>query len=346
MAITNLNDKILSFLHEGTVIPAHPLVLKKSTKDIDEQEQRNLTRYYINSGAGGVAVGVHTTQFEIRNAEFNLLEPVLQIVSDEIDNAGLTNPFIKIAGICGPTEQAVQEAQMALKQNYHFGLLSMGGLQHLSEQELIDRTRKVAEVIPVFGFYLQPAVGGRILSYDFWKAFAEIENVHAIKVAAFNRYQTIDVVKAVASSSRANKIALYTGNDDNIVADLLTPYRFDIDNKVIEKRFVGGLLGHWAFCTEHAVQTLGEVKTCIQNNYSGVEALLAKGIEITDTNAAVFDVANNFHGCISGIHEMLRRQGLMNHIECLLDKEQLSAGQLELIDEICEKYFPHLKINR
>ncbi len=343
MAITNLSDDILSLLHQGVVIPAHPLLLQKGTKNIDEERLRNLTRYYINSGAGGVAVGVHTTQFEIRNA--GLLEPVLQIVSGEIDNAGLTNPFIKVAGICGPTEQAVQEAQLALQHNYHFGLLSMGGLQHESEQALVDRARKVAEIIPVFGFYLQPAVGGRILSYDFWKAFAEIENVHAIKVAAFNRYQTIDVVKAVASSSRADNIALYTGNDDNIVADLLTPYRFDIDNKVIEKRFVGGLLGHWAFCTEHAVQTLQEIKTCIQNNYSGVEALLAKGIEITDTNAAVFDTANHFHGCISGIHEMLRRQGLMDHIECLLEKEKLSAGQMELIDEICEKYFPHLKIS-
>ena len=343
MAITNLPSReILDFLFEGTVIPAHPLALLPGQKKIDEDGQRKLTRYYIDSGAGGVAVGVHTTQFEIRNQEFQLLEPVLKIVSQEIDRAALVKPFIKVAGVCGTLVQARVEAHLAVKYGYHFGLLSMGGLPGLSEAELIERAKAVAEIIPVFGFYLQPAVGGRILSYEFWKAFSEIENVHAIKVAAFNRYQTIDVVKAVASSSRSNSIALYTGNDDNIVADLLTPYKFMVNGNPVTKQFIGGLLGHWAFCTEHAVETLQQVKQCIHNKYAGVENLLSKGIDITDTNAAVFDTDNNFHGCISGVHEMLLRQGVMSNTECLLDKEQLSPGQPEKINDICRAYFPAL----
>lgn len=339
---TGLPAAIAKLLYSGTVIPAHPLVLKENSKQIDESGQKALTRYYISSGAGGVAVGVHTTQFEIRNKEFQLLESVLKTVAEEIDSVSLERPFLKIAGICGETKQAVAEAETALKYGYHMGLLSMGGLSHYTEDELLERVKAVASVIPVFGFYLQPAVGGRVLSYDFWKKFTEIQGVYAIKIAAFNRYHTIDVVQAVCNASRRDEIALYTGNDDNIVADLLTPYRFKVNGKMVEKTFVGGLLGHWAFCTAHAVSTLKEVKHCIANDYAGIDNVLAKGIEITDTNAAVFDVEHNFHGCIAGIHEMLRREGVMHYTGCLLEKEILSPGQLSKIDAVCEKYFPML----
>ncbi|MCC6286809.1 MAG: dihydrodipicolinate synthase family protein [Chitinophagaceae bacterium] len=337
-----LPAEIAGLLYSGTVIPAHPLVLKKDSKQIDEPGQRALTRYYINSGAGGVAVGVHTTQFEIRDETFQLLEPVLKTVAEEIDSIPLERPFLKVAGICGETKQAIAEAETAWKYGYHLGLLSMGGLSHYSEDALLERVKEVTAVIPVFGFYLQPAVGGRVLSYEFWKKFAEIPGVYAIKIAAFNRYHTIDVVQAVCNSSRRDEIALYTGNDDNIVADLLTPYRFTVNGKIIEKTFVGGLLGHWAFCTAHAVNTLKEVKHCINNGFAGIDDMLAKGIEVTDTNAAVFDVEHHFHGCIAGIHEMLRREGVMQYTGCLLAKEVLSPGQLSKIKAVCEKYFPEL----
>jgi Dihydrodipicolinate synthetase family len=336
-----LSAGIHQLLQEGTVIPAHPLALDKHLQ-IDEQRQRALTNYYIQSGAGGVAVGVHTTQFEIRKPAINMLGPVLRIAADQISQANLNRPFIKIAGICGPTEQAKIEAAMALNYGYDLGLLSMGGLADFTETELIDHAAKIAELIPVVGFYLQPAVGGRLLSYDFWRHFAEIPNVHAIKVAAFNRYQTLDVVRAVCDSSRRNEIALYTGNDDNIVADLLTPYRFNLGDGVYEKRFVGGLLGHWAVFTGKAVELLQEVKNCIQHNYAGVDNLLSKGIDITDMNAVIFDAKNSFSGCISGIHEVLRRQGLLEGIWCLSEEEKLSPGQMEEIDRMYKSYAAHV----
>lgn len=332
-----LNNNIKKFLSEGTIIPAHPLALNQDLS-IDFPRQKLLTHYYMQSGAGGVAVGVHTTQFEIRQPEFNLLETVLQTASTEIDKADLKRPFIKVAGVCGPVDQAVQEAALAVKHGYHLGLLSNGGLASLTEDELIDRAKAVAEIIPLFGFYLQPAVGGRILSFSFWKRFAAIENVHAIKVAAFNRYQTLDVVRAVCESPRCNEIALYTGNDDNIVADLLTPYRFNINGKKTEKRFVGGLLGHWAVWTSKAVLLLQEIKNCIKNNYKDIELLLAKNIEVTDMNAVIFDAENAFKGSIAGIHEVLRRQGLLKNIYCLSPKEKLSPQQPSEIDRVYKMY--------
>lgn len=334
-----LDVSINNLLQQGTIIPAHPLALNKDLK-LDEKRQRALTRYYIASGAGGVAVGVHTTQFEIRKPEINLLEPVLRIAADEIEKAQLDRPFIKVAGIVGPTDTAIREAELAVKYGYHLGLVSMGGLASYSENELIKRVETISKIIPVFGFYLQPAVGGRILSYEFWRDFADIPNVHAIKVAAFNRYQTLDVVRAVCGSSRRNEIALYTGNDDNIVADLLTPYRFSINNKIIEKRFVGGLLGHWAVWTKKSVDLFHEIKQCVANNNSGIENLLAKGVEVTDMNAVIFDAKNSFKGCIAGIHEVLRRQGLLEGIWCLNPEEKLSPGQAEEIDRIYKSY-PH-----
>ncbi|MES1225354.1 MAG: dihydrodipicolinate synthase family protein, partial [Bacteroidota bacterium] len=273
-----------------------------------------------------------------RESSINLFEPVLRIASEEIENAQLIRPFIKVAGICGPTDAALGEAELAKKYGYHLGLVSMGGLAAYSETDLIKRIEEIAEIIPVFGFYLQPAVGGRVLSYDFWREFAEIENVQAIKVAAFNRYQTLDVVRAVCNSSRRNEIALYTGNDDNIVADLLTPYRFVIDGEKIEKRFVGGLLGHWAVWTKKAVELFSEIKQCIANDSTGIENLLSKGIDITDMNAVIFDAAHSFKGCIAGIHEVLRRQGLMEGVWCLSPTEKLSPGQSAEIDRIYKFY--------
>jgi hypothetical protein len=337
MSLSEKHPDIYKALHQGVVIPAHPLALT-SDLELDERRQRALTRYYMAAGAGGVAVGVHTTQFEIREDQYNLFEPVLEIASDEIASADLDRPFIKVAGICGPAEQAIEEAKLAVKHGYHLGLVSMGGLGSYTNDELIERTRKIAEIIPVFGFYLQPAVGGRILSYEFWKKFVEIENVFAIKVAAFNRYQTIDVVRAVAESDRRDEIALYTGNDDNIVADLLTTYRFDVDGKKVEKNFVGGLLGHWAVWTAKAVELLEKV-----HGVDGPipEELLTLNIEVTDTNAVIFDAANSFHGCIPGIHEVLRRQGLLDGTWCLNPDEVLSEGQNEEIDRIYKSY-PHL----
>jgi dihydrodipicolinate synthase/N-acetylneuraminate lyase len=339
MNYPHLDSSINVLLQEGTVIPAHPLALNEQ-RNLDERRQRLLTKYYCASGAGGVAVGVHTTQFEIRKPAINLLESVLRIASEEIELVGATRPFIKVAGIVGPTSQATKEAEIARSHGYHLGLISMGGLGNYSENQLLERTHTVASVIPIFGFYLQPAVGGRLLSYNFWREFVEIPNVYAIKIAAFNRYQTLDVVRAVCDSSRREQIALYTGNDDNIVADLLTPYRFDVDGTVVEKRFVGGLLGHWAAWTKAAVDLLKTVKSRFTHSYS-VEELLAEGIRVTDMNAAIFDAANSFKGCIPGIHEVLRRQGLLEGRWCLDPHEELSPGQMEEIDRVIKSYPQH-----
>ena len=335
-----IKDDVKKLLHEGTVIPAHPLALDGNRK-LDEKRQRGLTQYYIACGTGGVAVGVHTTQFEIRDPKINLYGRVLELAADEVKSASLDRPFIKVAGIVGPTKQALDEAETAVKFGYDLGLLSMGGLRDWTEDKIIDRVRAVAEVIPVFGFYLQPSVGGRIFTYDFWHKFTAIRNVHAIKIAAFNRYQTLDVVRAVCNSGRESEIALYTGNDDNIVADLLTTYRFELDGKIIEKQFVGGLLGHWAVWTRKAVELLQEIKRCRSNGSPTVSELLTRGIEVTDMNAAIFDPAHSFHGCIPGIHEVLRRQGLLDGRWCLNPQEELSPGQLEEIDRVCKAY-PHL----
>ncbi len=337
MMTQTLNSELRQLLHDGTVIPAHPLALTE-TRELDEKRQRLLTRYYLASGAGGVAVGVHTTQFEIRKPEINLLERVLELAAEEIAAAQLTRPFLKVAGVCGPTDQALREAEMARKHGYHIGLVSLGGLNDYSDDQLIDHLRAVSDTIPVFGFYLQPAVGGRLLSYDFWRKMANLPNIVGVKIAAFNRYQTLDAVRGICDSGRRDDIALYTGNDDNIVADLLTPYRILVNGEKIEKRFIGGLLGHWAVWTSEAVKLLAEVKECIDHNYHGSEALLAKGIAVTDMNAAIFDAENNFYGCIAGIHEVLKRQGILVGTWCLSPKEQLSPGQAAEIDRILRAY--------
>ncbi len=315
-------------LFHGLVIPAHPLALNAERK-LDERRQRGLTRYYMASGAGGIAVGVHTTQFAIRDV--GLYRPVLQLAREETRNSDIA----AIAGVVGPVKQAVAEAEIARELGYHCVLLSPGGLPQASIEELIERARAVAEVLPVMGFYLQPSVGGRLLPYEFWLRFAEIENVVAIKMAPFNRYQTLDVMRAVAASGRAEEIALYTGNDDNIVVDLLTEYRFGD----VQLRIVGGLLGHWAVWTHTAVRMLERLKG------SFVPDFLTLNVQVTDCNAAFFDVANNFHGCIAGIHEVLRRQGLLEGRWCLDPHEDLSPGQMEEIDRVYAAY-PHLNDDR
>jgi dihydrodipicolinate synthase/N-acetylneuraminate lyase len=311
-------------LFQGLVIPAHPLALNAERK-LDERRQRALTRYYVAAGSGGVAVGVHTTQFAIRDA--GLYKPVLQLAREEMGEGSVA----AIAGVVGPVKQAVAEAAIARDLGYHAVLLSPGGLAQSSIDDLIERAEAVAKVLPVMGFYLQPSVGGRLLPYEFWVRFAQIENVVAIKMAPFNRYQTIDVVRGVADAGRAGEIALYTGNDDNIVADLLTEYRFGD----VKLRIVGGLLGHWAVWTQTAVRMLHRLKGSL------VPDFLTLNIQVTDSNAAFFDVANNFHGCIAGIHEVLRRQGLLEGRWCLDPHEDLSPGQMEEIDRVYAAY-PHL----
>lgn len=325
-------------LFEGTVFPAHPLCLDEN-RQFDEKSQRLLTNYYIQSEAGGIAVGVHSTQFEIRLPEYDLYEKVLKVSAEEVDKVNLTRPFIKIAGICGHVDQAVKEAELAVSLGYDMGLLSMGGLQNLTEDQILDRTRAVAAVIPVFGFYLQPSVGGRIFSYDFWAQFVNIDNVEAIKCASFNRYQTLDVVRAIAHSPRKNDIALYTGNDDNIVADLISIYRFNVNGSEEEVQFRGGLLGHWAVWTSKAVELLKFVKDFKTNpTIEKWKYLQVLNNQTTDVNAALFDVANDFKGCIPGIHEILVRQGLMKGTWCLNPNEVLSVGQADELTRVHSDY--------
>ncbi|WP_047983342.1 dihydrodipicolinate synthase family protein [Ornithinibacillus californiensis] len=335
-----IKQEIHALLHEGTVIPAYPLALT-ADRQFDERGQRALTRYYIDAGVGGIAVGVHTTQFEIRDPEFNLFEKVLTLAVDEIDNYMKDDrPFIKIAGICGELEQATYEATFAKNLGYDLGLLSFRGLNHLSEEELIHHTKEIAKIIPVFGFYLQPAVGGRELSFDFWKKFADIPNVHAIKIAPFDRYRTLDVVRAVCHSEQRDDIALYTGNDDNIITDLITNYEIPVNGKIIKKHIVGGLLGHWAAWTKKAVEQFEEIKTTRKENGS-MDKFNVLSHQVTDANSAFFDVRNRFKGCIAGINEILARQGILQGNWCLLEKEKLSPGQSEEIVRVYREY-PHL----
>lgn len=332
---TPMNPEIRQQLQSGLVIPAHPLALTAERK-LDERRQRALTRYYCDAGVGGIAVGVHTTQFAIRDPNVGLFVPVLRLAMATMREweTQQNRQVIKIAGVCGATPQAVREATFVREAGYDIGLLSLAALREATIDELIAHCQQVAKIIPLFGFYLQPAVGGRLLGYEFWRRFLEIENVVAIKVAPFNRYQTLDVVRALAESGREKEVALYTGNDDNIVADLLTEFR--VAGKRL--RFVGGLLGHWAVWTKRAVELLADIKTA-QANGTTFE-LLARAVEVTDANAAFFDAANHFAGCIAGLHEVLRRQGLMAGRWCLDPVEELSPGQLREIERVYRSY-PH-----
>jgi hypothetical protein len=309
---------------------------------LDERRQRALCRYYLAAGAGGLAVGVHTTQFAIREPQHGLFRPVLALAADEMSRhqaASGTAP-IRIAGVCGATPQAVDEAALARELGYHAGLLNLAALKQADDTALLAHCRAVAEVLPLFGFYLNPAIGGRVLSFSFWRKFAEIDRVVAIKVAPFDRYRTVDVVRAVAESGRED-IALYTGNDDQIVLDLVTPFRFQVGGRPVERRIVGGLLGQWAVWTRRAVEMLEECHAAARLGGAVPAELLRQAGELTDANAAVFDAAHGFAGCIAGVLEVLRRQGLLAGIWCLDSRERLSAGQAEEIERVSRAY-PHL----
>lgn len=340
MPAATLDAEARSILQCGVAIPAHPLALNSQRK-LDERRQRALTRYYCAAGAGGVAIGVHTTQFGIRDPKIGLFEPVLKLGIDTVRESEdrLGRRLLKIAGVCGPTRQALDEAGLARGLGYDAALLSLGALRDATETGLIDHCRAVAETIPLFGFYLQPAAGGRLLNYEFWRRFLDIGNVVAVKVAPFNRYQTLDVVRALDASGRQEEVALYTGNDDSIVADLLSDFRFSSGKPAI--RFAGGLLGHWAVWTRRAVELVEAVHRCRENDGNGALDLLARAAGITDSNAAFFDPAHDFAGCIAGLHEILRRQGLLEGRWCLDPNEDLSPGQLDEIDRVCKAY-PHL----
>jgi dihydrodipicolinate synthase/N-acetylneuraminate lyase len=325
-------------LRAGQVIPAHPLALT-ATRTLDEQRQRALTRYYLGAGAGGLAVGVHTTQFAIRAPSVGLYRPVLELAADEVRSAFSNDPersFAMIAGVCGRTAQALAEAATAATLGYDAGLVSLGDWRIEPEQALLEHCREIARVLPLFGFYLQPAVGGRALSYGFWREFAEIPNVWAIKIAPFNRYQTIDVVRAVIEAGR-DDIALYTGNDDNIVADLLTPFSVQARGATVVRWIDGGLLGQWAMWTRAAVAMLAAIKSARAIGQIPA-SLLSLGAALTDANAAIFDAAHGFAGCIPGIHEVLRRQGLLDGICCLDENETLSPDQADEITRVMRSY--------
>lgn len=324
-----------SRLQAGQVIPACPLMLTDDGQ-WSQQHQRAVIRYYTAAGAGGLAVGVHSTQFAIRDPQHGLFEPILRLVAEELDQcaelAPSKQPLIRIAGVCGPQAQAVEEARLATRLGYQAGLLSLMAVSDQEENAILEHCRRVADEIPVIGFYLQPAVGGRVFSYQFWRQFCDIAGVVAIKIAPFNRYQTLDVVRAVIESQR-DDIALYTGNDDNIIVDLLTPFEFGGASRFI----VGGLLGQWGVWTRQAAELLQQVKQARQGESLPLD-WLTRAAALTDANAAVFDAANGFAGCIPGIMEVLRRQGLAPSRRCLDPEEVLSAGQAEELDRVAAAY--------
>jgi hypothetical protein len=330
----------LAVLRRGSAIPAHLLALTKD-RQLDVKRQRAMTRYYLDAGVGGVAVGVHSTQFAIR--EVGLYELVLELAmqtAHEWTPIGGKRPLFMVGGLAGRTEQAVREARVAQKLGYHAGLLSLAAMKGASDDELIAHCRAVAEVIPLVGFYLQPAVGGIHLPATFWRRFAEIENVIAIKMAPFNRYRTLDVIRGVVNARAEDRVTLYTGNDDHIVLDLTVPFTLMRDGQPVTVRIKGGLLGHWSVWTKRAVELLDRIHDAIEKNAVTSE-LLALDSQVTDCNAALFDVAHDFHGCIAGCHEILRRQGLLQGIWCLDPNEGLSEGQAAELSRV-QRDYPHL----
>lgn len=333
---------VVESIHKGIVIPAHPLALTEDGS-FDPRHQRALTRYYAAAGAGGVAVGVHTTQFEIRRPEVNLLRPVLACAGaalDEIERGGGPR-LVRIAGVCGQADQALGEAALARDLGYHAGLVSLAALREANDRQLVQHCQAVARVLPIIGFYLQPAVGGRRLGLAFWRELAATPNLLAVKMAPFNRYATLDVVRGVAESGRASQFALYTGNDDNIVHDLLTRFDFAVGGQVVKQRAVGGLLGHWAVWTQKACELFRSLRGMAATGWPVPAETLALGVQVTDCNAALFDAAHDFAGCIAGIQHVLHGQGLLGSPRCLNPREQLSPGQVEEIARVRASY-PHL----
>ena len=333
---SELPADVLAILRRGAVIPAHPLALDEK-RQLDRVSQRALSRYYIDAGSGGLAVGVHATQFQIRDV--GLYEPVLALAA-ETAQSWAKRPLAMIAGAIGKTAQAEAEARTARALGYHAVLLGLGAMKGAGEDELIAHCRAVAAEMPLIGFYLQAAVGGIRLSRGFWTRFAAIDNVVAIKVAPFNRYATLDVAFGVAAAGAEERVTLYTGNDDHIVADLVTPFRVRTGGRDVTLRFKGGLLGHWSVWVKRAVELLDRIHASVASNTVPAD-LLALESQVTDCNAAIFDVANDFHGVIAGCHEILRRQGLLAGIWCLDPRETLGPGQKEEIDRVCAAY-PHL----
>lgn len=338
MSLPNISNTKRSRLMQGMVIPAHPLALDASRR-LDEQRQRALTRYYADAGAGGIAVGVHTTQFAIRDPKIGLFQPVLELAAETMADCEeqLDEPLLKVAGIVGPTEQAIKEAELASSLGYDVGLVSLSAFSGSTDEEMVAHMRALSEVIPLFGFYLQPSVGGRRLEYGFWRQVAEVENLVGIKVAPFNRYESLDVARAVVDAGRAGDLALYTGNDENIILDLLTTYRFG-EEPGQSIGFRGGLLGQWAVWTQKAVEELHELREIRDAGGPVPMEVLTRAQQLTDANAVIFDAANRFTGCIPGIHEILRRQGLLEGLWTLEEEEVLSPGQLEEIDRIYRMY--------
>jgi hypothetical protein len=338
-----IGPSIFEKLCEGCVIPAHPLALTAANK-LDERRQKALTRYYLAAGAGGLAVGVHTTQFAIHDAKVGLYQPVLELAvstAQEAVTRRKIEPPILIAGLVGDTAQAVREAKLAAGLGYHLGLLSLTALRNKSGDEMIEHARQVAEIIPIMGFYLQSTISGMVLPKEFWSRFVEIPNVRGIKIAPFNRYQTLDVLEAVAQSGRADRIALYTGNDDNILIDLLTRFTFRTREGEVPLHIVGGLLGQWACWTKRAVEHLAAIKDIRRTHGPVPIDLLTLASQMTLANKAIFDADNAFAGCIPGISHVLKRQGLLRHIGVLDPAERLSPGQAQHIDAIVRLY-PHL----
>jgi hypothetical protein len=323
----------LALLRRGVCIPAHPLALDASRK-LDERRQRALTRYYIDAGSGGLAVGVHTTQFAIRDV--GLYEPVLRLAARTADD-WTKRPLVRIAGLAGSTRQALREAAIARDLGYHAGLLSLAALRQASEDEIVEHCAAVAAGFPLVGFYLQPAVGGRVLPASFWERFARIDNVVAIKIAPFHRYRTLDVLRGVAAARAEERITLYTGNDDHIVLDLLAPFAVRRGGELVTLRIKGGLLGHWSVWVKSAVELLERAQAAVAKGPID-PALLALDSRVTDCNAAFFDVANDFAGCIAGVHEVLRRQGLLAGIWCLDPHEDLGPGQKQEIDRVLREH--------
>ena len=345
MASSNLTKPILKKLQAGCVIPAHPLALTADLK-IDTRHQRALTRYYLDAGAGGLAVGVHSTQFAIHDPQVGLYKPVLELAANTAKKhrgQGQEEPIL-IAGLVGPTAQAVQEAQVARELGYHIGLLSLTALAGQSNRALIDHARRVAEVLPLMGFYLQPALSGMVLDRAFWHALVEIPGLVAIKVAPFDRYKTLDVLQAVAESGRERELALYTGNDDTIILDLLTTYKFEVSGRPVSLRMKGGLLGQWACWTRHAVKILQRIGAIHAQQAPIPSDLLTLAAQLTLANQAIFDVDRGFKGCIPGISYVLQRQGLVRGTTTLDPEEALSPGQVQAIDRIIEDY-PQLTDN-
>lgn len=338
-----LDTSILQKLRSGCVIPAHPLALQ-SDNTIDERHQSALTQYYLAAGAGGLAVGVHTTQFAIHDPRIGLYRPVLELAIEtarqHVMSTGCDEP-IMIAGLVGDTQQAMEEAKAVKGLGYHLGLLSLTALKGQSVGALIAHCQNVAEVIPVMGFYLQETISHMTLPIEFWRKLVAIPNVLAIKIAPFNRYQTLDVLAAVANSGRSDDIALYTGNDDNIIVDLLTRHDFNVEGRMISLRIVGGLLGQWACWTKTAVEHLHRIKSVLNNKTAVPHDMLSLAGQLTLANKAIFDADNHFSGCIPGILYVLKGQGLLRKVRTLDPEERLSPGQAEAIDRIIRDY-PHL----